>query len=50
MLTKDLQEMLDDNSPLKDANYLELSEDKQYQLGAMINNTLALAAMLNKTI
>ena len=50
MLTKDLQETLDDNSPLKDANYLELSEDKQYQLGAMINNTLSLAAMLNKTI
>lgn len=50
MLKNDLREMIDDNSMLKDANYLDLSEEKQYQLGAMINNTLALAEMMNKTI
>ena len=45
-----LRDMSQANRPLKGANYLELSEDEQYQLGTMVNNTLALAEMLNKTI
>lgn len=45
-----LRDMAQANRPLKSANYLELSEDEQYRLGTMVNNTLALAEMLNKTI
>lgn len=50
MLMGDLRDMAQANRPLKGANYLELSEDEQYRLGTMVNNTLALAEMLNKTI
>ena len=35
---------------LKDCSYVELSNDEQLQLGALINNTLALAEMLNKVV
>lgn len=45
-----LRDMAQANRPLKGANYLELSEDEQYQLGTMVNNTLTLAELLNKTI
>lgn len=45
-----LQDMAQANRPLKGANYPELSEDEQYQLGTMVNNTLTLAELLNKTI
>lgn len=45
-----LRDIAQANRPLKGANYLELSEDEQYQLGTMVNNTLALAELLNKTI
>lgn len=45
-----LRDMSQVNATLKGKNYLELSADEQYQLGAMVNNTLALAEMLNKTI
>lgn len=45
-----LRNMLQANRALKGANYLELSEDKQYQLGTMVNNTSTLAELLNKTI
>ena len=45
-----LRDMSQANRPLKGANYLELSEDEQYQLGTMVNNTLTLAELLNKTI
>ena len=50
MLIDDLRDMSRANTLLRDANYLELSEKEQYRLGAMVNSTLALAEMLNKTI
>lgn len=50
MLMDDLRDMSRANTLLRDANYLELSEKEQYCLGAMVNSTLALAEMLNKTI
>ena len=50
MLMDDLRDMSRANTLLRDANYLELSENEQYRLGAMVNSTLALAEMLNKTI
>ena len=50
MLMDNLHDMVQVNWTLKGANYLELSEDEQYRLGTMVNNTLALAEMLNKTI
>lgn len=50
MLMDALRDMSQANRPLKGANYLELSEDEQYRLGTMVNNTLTLAEMLNKTI
>lgn len=50
MLMDNLKDMVHANQPLKGANYLKLSEDEQYRLGTMVNNTLALAEMLNKTI
>lgn len=50
MLMEALQSMAQANRPLRGANYLELSEEEQYRLGTMVNNTLAMAEMLNKTI
>ena len=50
MLMDALRDMLRVNRALKDANYPELSEAEQYRLGTMVNNTLTLAEMLNKTI
>lgn len=50
MLMDALRDMAHMNGPLNGANYLELSEDEQYRLGTMVNNTLTLAEMLNKTI
>ncbi len=50
MLMDALRDMVQANRPLKGANYLELSEDEQYRLGTMVNNTLTLAELLNKTI
>lgn len=45
-----LRDTFQANKPFKGANYPELSEDEQYRLGTMVNNTLVLAEMLNKTI
>ena len=50
MLMDALRDMAQANRVLKGANYLELSEDQQYRLGTMVNNTLTLAELLNKTI
>ena len=50
MLVDALRDMTQANRPLKGSNYLELSEDEQYRLGTMVNNTLTLAELLNKTI
>lgn len=45
-----LRKLFQMNRSLHCANYQELSEDEQYRLGTMVNNTLALAKMLNQTI
>lgn len=50
MLMDALRDMAQASRPLKGSNYLELSEDEQYRLGTMVNNTLTLAELLNKTI
>ncbi len=50
MLMDSLRDMTQGNRTLKGANYLDLSEDEQYRLGTMVNNTLTLAELLNKTI
>lgn len=50
MLMDALRDMTQANRPLRGSNYLELSEDEQYRLGTMVNNTLTLAELLNKTI
>lgn len=50
MLMDALQNIMKASKYLKGANYPELSEDEQYQLGTMVNNTLTLAELLNKTI
>ena len=45
-----LQASLTTNQSMKNRNYLELNENEQYRLGTMVNNTLSLAELLNKTI
>lgn len=50
MLMDNLRDTAQANSSLNGTNYLELSEDEQYRLGTMVNNTLTLAEMLNKTV
>ena len=50
MLMDALRDMTQANRPLRGSNYLELSEGEQYRLGTMVNNTLTLAELLNKTI
>lgn len=50
MLLDMLRENVYANRRLQNANYLELSDDERYHLGAMVNNTLSLAQMLNKTV
>lgn len=50
MLMDALQDLVHANRYLEGANYLELSEEEQYWLGTMVNDTLSLAEMLNKTI
>lgn len=50
MLMDALRDTAAANRSLKGANYLDLSEAEQYQLGTMVNNTLSLAQLLNKTV
>ena len=50
MLLEALRAAADENRALNGANYPDLSEDEQYRLGVMVNNPLALAALLNKTV
>jgi len=45
-----LRESAAANQPLKGADYLALSDGEKYQLGALVNNTLTVAELLNKTI
>lgn len=49
-LMNSLQASLTTNQSMKNRNYLELNENEQYRLGTMVNNTLSLAELLNKTI
>ena len=50
LLMDALRDAVTASQSLKGTNYLDLSEPEQYQLGAMVNNTLSLAQMLNKTL
>lgn len=50
MLMDALRDTVEANRPLSGANYLGLSRDEQVRLGTMVNNTLTLAQLLNKTI
>ena len=50
MLLEALRAAADENRALNGANYPDLSEEEQYRLGVMVNNPLALAALLNKTV
>lgn len=50
MFKRALQDMYTGNYGLQGANYLDLTEEEQYRLGTMVNNTLTLAQMLNVTV
>lgn len=45
-----LRDAVTTNQAMEYADYTALSEDEQYRLGTMVNNTLTLAELLNKTI
>lgn len=50
MLLDMLREKVYASRRLQNANYLRLSDDEKYQLGAIVNNTLSLAQLLNQTV
>lgn len=50
MLMENLSVSFEENQELMGADYLMLPGEKQYQLGAMVNNTLSLAHLLNRTV
>ena len=50
MFKRALQDMYTGNYGLQGADYLDLTEEEQYRLGTMVNNTLTLAQMLNVTV
>ncbi len=50
MLMKGLHNTVESCKSLHGANYLKLSDDERYRLGTLVNNTLSLAELLNKTI
>jgi len=50
LLLANMKEQFSQASPLRNANYLNLSNDEQILLGTLVNNTLSLAEMLNKTV
>lgn len=45
-----LKNAFDSDLKMMGANYLDLSGEDQYRLGALVNNTLSLAELLNKTV
>lgn len=50
MLSDKLREAAAENMSLKGTDYQNLSQGEQYRLGTMVNNTLSLAELLNKTL
>lgn len=50
LLLNNLSEQYYDYSELTGADYNSIPQEKQIGLGAMVNNTLALAELLNKTV
>lgn len=49
-LLRRLRESFEANSVFRNANYVEIAEDDQYRLGAMVNSTRSLAQLLNETV
>ena len=49
-LMKELSSQTEKASTYKNMDYLSLDEDAQFLLGALVNNTLSLAALLNQTV
>lgn len=49
-LMKELSSQTEKASAYKNMDYLSLGEDAQFLLGALVNNTLSLAALLNQTV
>lgn len=49
-LMKELSSQTEKASTYKNMDYLSLDEDVQFLLGALVNNTLSLAALLNQTV
>lgn len=50
LLMKELSSQTEKASTYKNMDYLSLDEDAQLLLGALVNNTLSLAALLNQTV
>ncbi len=50
ILLEELTKQILEAEPYKNSNYLELDEKIQFLLGTLVNNTLSLAALLNKII
>lgn len=50
LLLSNIKEQLSQSSNLRDADYPSLDSDNQLLLGTLVNNTLSLAEMLNKTV
>lgn len=50
LLASSLEKQLKENVEMQDADYTKLSVEAQLRLGTMVNNTLSLAALLNKTV
>jgi hypothetical protein len=50
LLLDKVKEQLNQVKPLEGINYFSISNDGRYLLGTLVNNTLSLAEMLNKTV
>lgn len=50
LLLNKLSEQYEEYSDLSGADYISMPEEKQVGMGTMVNNTLALAELLNKTV
>jgi hypothetical protein len=50
LLLNNIKDQFDEATKLHAKNYTSLSEDKQLLLGTLVNNTLSIAEMLNKTV
>ncbi|WP_101909253.1 hypothetical protein [Marasmitruncus massiliensis] len=50
LLLDNIKEQLSQANPLEGCDYSAISSDEQLLLGTLVNNTLSLAVMLNKTV